>query len=647
MGFILNPYRLAITEYLLDLVSMYESLQALTSIQNNHFVEWFSGTDLSAIWDIHDVVGVNTEAMADEIDGGWKHTNSTTSGSQSYIDFNNKRQYDQDASIIIGIYKISTITSSRDRMGFLGADDFTNHYAYVQGRGSVSVYYGVQTDDGTSTSHTAGTATFDTNWHTQKLTLNGTNAILHTDGVLEVTKSSNYPNSRMQPHWDPSNLSTTAISGQIRYLEAYNTSPTITSDIYERLSATTQLLNQRLVETFHGKNIQPDRWTIDNDSGTGAATMTDAVDAGLKIASEAVNNADTTINFNNIRQYDSQDLVEIFVSKRETVSTNLWHGINNASTWGSTANMSVMVNDTDDTYFTVRTDDGSTGSESATDLAIDTDWHVFKLDTDASNNYWYIDGVLKVTKTTNLPTGKTQPAFRTFSRAIGASSGSVRYLEIWNHLGTETDYESLYSFFNPLTTVAKIHFWEWFQGQDIDFNKWERENFVSTGTFAMTDEESGGYSIINGAASNGSSGINFFQKRQYDPTGCEMIFVTKRVSSVSNLSDITFSNLGAGSGEATDLAGMRHDSAATYVDCMTADASTRTSTSSDVAQHANWTVVKIALDGTDTKMYLDGVLKVTKTTNKPTVKLQPQALITTRAGDAREIRMRYMECKNT
>jgi hypothetical protein len=47
---IMNPFRFASVAASTEYASMYESRSALTTVQKQHFVEWFSGSALDSIW---------------------------------------------------------------------------------------------------------------------------------------------------------------------------------------------------------------------------------------------------------------------------------------------------------------------------------------------------------------------------------------------------------------------------------------------------------------------------------------------------------------------------------------------------------------------------------------------------------------------
>jgi len=117
-GIIASAFKIAAPA--VQFASLYESFQALTSIQVSHFVEWFSGQDLDSIWLKQILVGSgHTFTIQDEIDGGAKVLlGSTGAGDHASLNFNNKRHYDPADSIMIAVGKRVSTTNSTFSVGF-------------------------------------------------------------------------------------------------------------------------------------------------------------------------------------------------------------------------------------------------------------------------------------------------------------------------------------------------------------------------------------------------------------------------------------------------------------------------------------------------------------------------------------------------
>ena len=74
----------------------------------------------------------------------------------------------------------------------------------------------------------------------------------------------------------------------------------------------------------------------------------------------------------------------------------------------------------------------SSSSSTNTGVAEDEHFHRYEIELTASNNNMKLDGTLVATKTDNLPTTKTQPAFKILTRTSAAASGIIQYCEAWN-----------------------------------------------------------------------------------------------------------------------------------------------------------------------------------------------------------------------
>lgn len=620
--------------------SLYESFQALTSIQVSHFVEWFSGDALDSIWTQRDVAGTNIFAMDDVIDGGFEIEVGTNNADNGAIDFNNKRHYAHDDSIVIFVIK----RNSANNLAMCGMSGNTSYnvleVSRFENRGDLS-FERLTTADASTSSSTDSTVAPTTNWQNVKIESQSANILLYIDGVLEVTKSTNRPTTKQQPFFHSYHLISTGsgVSASIRYLEAYNTSITLLSSLYERLSALTQVMGQRVVETFSG-SVLNERWTFQNLAGTNSGAMKDEVDGGYEITSDTSTDDRAQIYFNDKRQYDETNCIAIFVAKRVTASTRLTVGMVEQSP--HTNDFAVIENDTSNTNQSLTTADASTNSETEGSVPIDTSWHSYKVECSSANIKSYIDGVLDVTKTTNRPTNRLQPSVMVQTRTTSAATVQVRYLEAYNKLTTETDFPSVYEMFNALTTVAKQHFWDWFDGSILN-NRWTTENISGTNTFAMDDAVDGGFKISNQAVASAKGTIHFNNKRQFDETACICIAVHKRNTASSDCT-VGFRN-DASTG--LNFANLRELTTNTFKTLITGDGSTNSAINSDIVIDTSWHSYKVECGSANIKLTIDGVLKVTKTTNRPAARLQPMMRNDNTASASATSSIRYIEAKNT
>ena len=621
--------------------SLYESFQPLTSVQVSHFVEWFSGSVIDSIWTQS---GGGTFAMADATDEGFSVKTTAATSNKSTINFNNKKHYSETASIMIAVFRRVDAASAIAQAGFVNvAGGDSVNLALVRDR-SNSTFKELFTADGSTGSVIASDVVIDQVFTNYKIECGSANIKLTIDGVLKVTKTTNRPAARLQPTcWTQTEVAVIKES-RFRYLEYFNTSVTILSSLYERLSALTQVMGQRVVETFDG-SVLSERWTTDTGVGTPTYAMADSVDGGFTITTGSSANDRGSISFNGKHQYAFDGSVLIYVGKADSiVNTIAIAALNSGVTfaggndWAYVGNHSAV----DSTNFTSRTSSGSAQSTTSTGVALDTNYHVFKTETKSSSVEFSIDGVLKTTITTNLPNRSLQPMYTVQADEASSKVGSILYLEAYNKLTTETDFPSVYEIFNPLTTVAKSHFWDWFDGNDVK-NMWTKKDVQGTGTFAMVDGIDEGYSVTTSAATSDRSGLSFNNIRHYNKTGSVIIIVAKRNtvgllrSGFRNVLDTT----------TIQLAQVQCNDTSTFKELITGDTSL-TVTATDIAVDASFHAYKIELSSTDCQLTIDGVLKATNTTNLPTLDQQPNPIWVQEIGTgAVEARVRYCEAYNT
>ena len=198
--------------------SIYQAKQALSVVQKQRFVEWFSGDALDSIWT---KTGSGTVAMDDAIDGGLKIT--TASGSTDIITFNDIRQYDFDAAVLIAIMKMGGNSSQFGVAGF-AADVSNSHEATIGMNTDQSTsFFLLKTRATGSATYTNSSVSLDTNFHAFKVENKASSVDGIIAGVVEATNTTNLPTSKQQPVFDVGDRATGGKNASIRYLEAYNT----------------------------------------------------------------------------------------------------------------------------------------------------------------------------------------------------------------------------------------------------------------------------------------------------------------------------------------------------------------------------------------------------------------------------------------
>jgi hypothetical protein len=204
------------------------------------------------------------------------------------------------------------------------------------------------------------------------------------------------------------------------------------SSVYEMFNPLTEVRKQHFWDWFSGDSLNS-RWSW--KAGTGGVVisegMNNAVDGGYQL--RMTNGHIGTYDFANKRQYSNTGAVNISIIQRNHTDAHVASGFRGDNTVGvSYLNREVA-------YFKIRktttTMLGSTGDASAlTNLVFGTsdgNRHVVKTELKTSSCEFTLDGVLKGTKTTNLPTAKMQPMWYVESEG-SSQAGNFSYVECYN-----------------------------------------------------------------------------------------------------------------------------------------------------------------------------------------------------------------------
>lgn len=206
----------------------------------------------------------------------------------------------------------------------------------------------------------------------------------------------------------------------------------VKESLYEQLFALTTVMKQRVVDNFDGDSLN-ERWTEHIQFSSPTFAMSDAVDEGFKISVNAVSAAEGGIFFNNIRQYSA--IASIIIGEIKAVqSTDIKSAIGMFDdNVGAIVDFMFAGALTDgQTNYIIRTGNSGGNSTSASSIALDTIFHNHKVELASADSKYTIDGILEVTKTTDLPTGNLQPTFYVRNFAAVAKDGLIRYLEAFN-----------------------------------------------------------------------------------------------------------------------------------------------------------------------------------------------------------------------
>jgi hypothetical protein len=221
---IMNPFRFASVAASTEYASMYESRSELTTVQKQHFVEWFSGSALDSIWTFN---GTNDAGMKDAVDGGYYLEPPSAANVIMYM--NDKRQYAFDGSVYIGVVGGNLVGSRVDVIhGLAGESEFSGATAdKAVYKHDSSVGFKMNTSDGsteTATSTTSGNSFVNDSWNVAKIETKASSVVFSLDGVADGTITTTLPDGKMQPASEVRSIASDGTDyGKIRYVECYNT----------------------------------------------------------------------------------------------------------------------------------------------------------------------------------------------------------------------------------------------------------------------------------------------------------------------------------------------------------------------------------------------------------------------------------------
>ena len=205
-----------------EYASMYESRSALTTVQEQHFVEWFSGNKLSNIWTQTVVNPPASFAMNNTIDGGFRITADGGANNEGMINFNDIRQYSPTGSVCVWVARDVQTSSYTGYYGLAngitGNDSDMGQLATIyntSGNGVIALRTG-----NTTKGNTESTIALDTNWHNYKIEMKTSSAEWSVDGVAQTTRTLTLPTLDLQP---VAGVHGNNKSVDVKYCEVYNT----------------------------------------------------------------------------------------------------------------------------------------------------------------------------------------------------------------------------------------------------------------------------------------------------------------------------------------------------------------------------------------------------------------------------------------
>ena len=222
---IMNPFRFGSVAASTEFASMYESRSALTTVQKQHFVEWFSGSALDSIW-TSNVSGTGTNTMYDSVDGGFRLLFSTGTNNSNDIDFGDKRQYEETGSVFIAVCATNLDYAQTNHfcdIGFTGQTFRDSVDLACANYHTGQTYIRLLTRRSSDT-FADSTVTGDNTRRSIKLFLDTSDVELFIDGVTQATNTTTLPNVKLQPFAQAWHGTGGVASGiDVNYMECYNT----------------------------------------------------------------------------------------------------------------------------------------------------------------------------------------------------------------------------------------------------------------------------------------------------------------------------------------------------------------------------------------------------------------------------------------
>jgi hypothetical protein len=189
---------------------------------------------------------------------------------------------------------------------------------------------------------------------------------------------------------------------------------------------------QHFVEWFSGAALDS-IWTETQILGGGSGAMDDIVNGGYKLTNATGGSQWTGIGFNGINHYDRTASKFVSTFRRNTTSTVAICGLKEVASDGTNWNMVAMISDTAGSFFELRSGTGSTTSDSATTVSLDTNYHKFASELRSASMLGFVDDTLEVLKTDNLPAADLEPLFTVFSIDTSVErTGNILQYEAFN-----------------------------------------------------------------------------------------------------------------------------------------------------------------------------------------------------------------------
>ena len=209
-------------------------------------------------------------------------------------------------------------------------------------------------------------------------------------------------------------------------------------------------------------------------------------------------------------------------------------------------------------------------------------------------------------------------------------SGTISNVNIWNGVDNKT--------------ARRQHFWEYFSGATLN-SRWTFNDLSGTGGLVrIQDVVNEGIYLQSGTSSSADrAGINFNNKRLFSHDSSVSIVMGKESGG-----SIAYFGLGniidPNQSSPTNISVHRLQNNGYYFQLKTADNTSASTQDSTVSPNSGFHVFKIINGSSNISSSIDGIVQTTKTSNRPTLAMQPILAVEGQGGNCK---IRYMECYNT
>jgi len=200
--------------------------------------------------------------------------------------------------------------------------------------------------------------------------------------------------------------------------------------VYEILNPLTEIRKQKFWDWFDGNDLKA-WWSKNNSVGVNTFQMADVVDGGFEILTDGNNNALANISHGSIHHYSETAAVIIGIIENVDTLMATRFGWTKGSQ-DPTDDWAVYSNNLSATFIRLRTAREAPPTEVNTDLNSDQIKHLAKVEMRASDIVMFLEGVLKATATTDLPTAPQNPHFDVRANEAVAKTGRIQYCEAYN-----------------------------------------------------------------------------------------------------------------------------------------------------------------------------------------------------------------------